>query len=363
MTPPRVLIACSGLGHVVRGFETFARDCHDALRGDPRLRVSIAVARGRTLPRDSRPARLLGRAARRDGYFAEQMLYAAALVPRLVRDRPDVVLVSDWALAGALGRWRKIARRRYRLLLSNGAGHPGPYDWTIDHVQQLTPGPMELALAGGEPPERHTLLPLAVTMPAALELPGPQERAALRARLQLPADREILLSVAALNVGSKRLDYLVREAAALDPPPFVVLLGQPEAETPAVLAAARDALGPGGFAVRTVAPPEVAGYYRAADVLALTSRFEAFGRVLVEAMAAGLPVIAHDAEAMRYVCGEHGTLADLSAPGALAALLEQQRRTGLSPDRRAAQHRAMRERFSWDALAPRYVALFEAVAA
>ena len=363
MRPLNVLIACSGLGHVVRGFETFAIDCYAALRDEPRLSMALADARRRTLPRDSTAAVLIGRAARRDGYFAEQLLYAAALVPRLARERPDVVFVSDWAVAGALGRWRAVARQRYRLLLSNGAGVPGPYDRTIDHVQQLTPGPWRLALACGEPPERHTLLPLAVTIPTALELPGPSERAALRARLDLPDDREILLSVAALNVSSKRLDYLAREAARLRPPPFVVLLGQPETETPAVLSAARDALGSGGFAVRTVAPHEVADYYRAADVLALTSRFEAFGRVLVEAMAAGLPVAAHDAEAMRYVCGEHGRLADLSGPGALAALLEEQRRAGLSPERRRAQHRSMRERFSWDALAPRYVELFEAAAA
>jgi glycosyltransferase involved in cell wall biosynthesis len=356
-----VLLLCSGLGHVMRGVEAFTLECFAALRDEPGLRLTLADVRAPG--RDSMLARALGRAARRDGYFGEQMLYALRVLPLIARSRPDVVYLSDWALAGALGRWRAVARRGFRLLLSNGAGHPGPYDWTIDHVQQLTPGPLRLALAGGEPPARHTLLPLGVAVEPDLRVLSGDEREALRERLGLPRDREILLSVAALNVSSKRLDYLVREAAALRPPPFVVLLGQPEPETPAVVAAAREALGPGGFTVRTVAPEEVADYYRTADVLALASRFEAFCRVLVEALAAGLPVVAHDAEAMRHVSGEHGRLADLSAPGALAGQLAEQRRAGFTAEQRRAQHRSMLERFGWEALAPRYVALFQTAAA
>lgn len=371
--PLTVVIACSGVGHVMRGFETFAVECHAALQRDPRLRPLLVRARGpargggersaSTIPRDARLARLLGRAARRDGYFAEQMVYALRLLPLLTRERPDVVYVSDWALAGALGRWRALSRARFRLLLSNGAAGPPPYDWTIDHVQQLTPRNMRAALDAGEPPARHTFLPLGVELPPKLHLLASGEREALRERLGLPRGREIVLSVAALNVWSKRLDYVVREVASLEPRPYLVLLGQREEETPRVLELASSILGNDGFCARTVSPAGVADYYRAADLLVLGSLYEAMARVLVEALGHGLPTLSHDSEITRFVTGDHGMRADLSRPGALAALVAALRRNGLSPERRRAQHQFAYETFGWQALLPRYAEMIERCAA
>jgi 1,2-diacylglycerol 3-alpha-glucosyltransferase len=369
--PTRVLLACSGLGHAVRGFETFAVECHAALRGHPRVRPLLVRARGepgdgertaRAIGRDARLARLLGRAARRDGYFAEQMVYALRLLPVLARERPDVVLLSDWALVGALGRWRALTRSRYRLLLSNGAPGPPPYDWTVDHVQQLTPGAHRLALEAGEPPGRHTLLPLGVSVEPELRLPSPDERRALRERLRLPQAGEIVLSVAALNSWSKRFDYVVRELASLEPPPHLVMLGQREQETPRVLRQAVAALGPRGFTMRTVPPEAVADYYRAADAFVLGSLHEAMARVLVEALGHGLPTLSHDSDVTRFVTGAYGFRADLSRPGALAGLLTTLRRDGVSPARRRAQHRFAYETFGWQALVPRYVEMIETCA-
>ena len=363
-----VLLACSGVGYAMRGFETFAVECHAALRREPRLRPLLVRARGpagdgertaRTLPRDSRLARLLGRAARRDGYFAEQMVYALTMTPVLARERPEVVLVSDWALAGALGRGRALTRSRYRLLLCNGAPGPPPYDWTIDHVQQLTPRQYEIALAAGEPPGRHTLLPLGVEVEPELRLPSPDERAALRGRLGLPRENEVVLCVAALNLWSKRLDYVIREVAALEPRPHLVLLGQPEEETPAVRSLATSMLGSHGFTMRTVPPEAVPDYYRAADAFVLGSMHEAMGRVLVESLAHGLPTLSHDGEVMRFVTGSHGFRADLSRPGALTGLLAAVRRDGLPHEARLAQHRFAYETFGWQALLPRYVEMIE----
>jgi 1,2-diacylglycerol 3-alpha-glucosyltransferase len=370
--PTRVLLACSGLGHAVRGFETFAMKCHAALRGRARVRSLLVRARGEagagertlgTMGRSSRLARLLGRAARRDGYFAEQMAYALRLLPLLHRERPHVVLLSDWALAGALGRWRALSRARYRLLLCNGAPGPPPYDWTIDHVQQLTPLYQRIALEAGEPPERHTLLPLGVAIGPELNVPSRDERVALRRWLGLPPDRELLLSVAAMNAWHKRLDYVIREVASLEPRPYLVLLGQREDETPAVLGLADSLLGPGGFSARTVAPAAVADHYRAADAFVLGSLHEASGRVLLESLAHGLPTLCHDSEVTRFVTREYGLRGDLSRPGALAGLVAALRRDGLSDQRRRAQHRFVRDTFSWERLLPRYVEMIEVCAA
>jgi glycosyltransferase involved in cell wall biosynthesis len=94
----------------------------------------------------------------------------------------------------------------------------------------------------------------------------------------------------------------------------------------------------------------------------LASLSEGFGRVFLEALAHGLPVIAHRHPVMQYVLGEHGILADLSIEGALARHL-------LHVLARPADAQAMRRRwdsvslrFSWDTLAPRYQRMFEHVA-
>ncbi len=356
------------MGHVVRGFESFAEECFEALRDRPDLDVVLVGGRGRprgariTAPvpaTDAPLARALGRAVRRDGYVAQQMLFALSLAPILAMRRPHVILVSDWVVASALGRMRVLTRQRYRLLLSNGAPGGPRFDWSIDHVQQLTPALLRLALDGGEPPARHTLLPLGRAI--APRLGPPVAKASARAALGLPVEGELLLCVSAFNRWSKRLDYLIDEVAALRPRPHLVLLGQPEEETPALLQLARERLGPRGFTARTVPRHAVAAYYRAAEMLVHAAVYEAMGLVLVEALAEGLPVVAHDSEITRFVVGEHGFLGDLVQPGGLAPLVAAARAAGETD--RVARHRYAYERFSWDRLVPRYVEMVRACAA
>jgi 1,2-diacylglycerol 3-alpha-glucosyltransferase len=347
------------VGHVVRGFESYAEECFEALRGRPELEVALVGGHGR--PRDGRLtvpvpaadaalARALGRGMGRDGYFAQQILFAVGLAPMLAARRPHVVLVSDWVLASALGRVRALTRLGYKLLLSNGAPGGPRFDWSIDHVQQLTPALQRIALEGGEPPERHTLLPLGRAI--APQPPALSSRET-RIALGLPPDRELLLCVSALNAWHKRLDYLVDEVSALEPRPHLVLLGQREQETPLILRRARDRLGAEGFTVRTVPRGEVAAYYRAADVLVHAAVHEALGLVLVEGLGHGLPVVAHDSPTSRFVLGPHGFLGDLTRPGGLAPLVTAARAAPAAD--RAARHASAYERFSWDRLAPRYV--------
>jgi glycosyltransferase involved in cell wall biosynthesis len=135
------------------------------------------------------------------------------------------------------------------------------------------------------------------------------------------------------------------------------MLGEPEDETPAVRATAELLLGPEGFAMRTVPREQVDDYYRAADVFALASLKEAFGLAYVEAMAQGLPCVAHDQAVTRFVLGEEGLLTDLRERGALTAAIRSALSLGDSGELRARRHHAVRERFGWPALRPAYVAM------
>lgn len=66
-------------------------------------------------------------------------------------------------------------------------------------------------------------------------------------------------------------------------------------------------------------------YFARADVFALTSRYEGFGNVLVEAMACGVPVVATSSPGTREIVsvGDDGLLVERHEPAAVAAALER----------------------------------------
>jgi len=370
-TPPRVLLVCSGLDHARRGFESFARECFDALRDDPGLELHLIKGSGapadrersvRTITRDSPVARALGRTFDFRSFLVEQVSFALSLQPELLRSDPDVVYFSEWYTGLALAKLRRATGRRYSLVLCNGTMAADHFEH-LDHVQQLTPTALEIVLARGADPSRQSVLPLGFAISPQLSAIGRDECEALRTRLRLPVDRQVLLSTAALNRHHKRIDYVIEEVARLPRPrPYLLLAGEPDAETPGIRELARARLGDEGHDIRTVAQEEVGSLYCASDLFILASLGEAQGRSFVEAMANGLPCLAHDYPIARFALGDHGRYADLSKPGGLAQLLVEAR--DLEPDSAdaRARHRFVYDRFSWDRLRPRYVKLLTASA-
>jgi glycosyltransferase involved in cell wall biosynthesis len=369
----RSFLVCTGLGHVCRGYETFTRECFDALRGDDRLDLHLfkgagpAGDRERPVPclrRDDRWNRWVGALLGRDSYYVENATFVLGLLRYLIQRRPAVVFFSDVHVGNLLWHWRRFTGCRFLLLASNG-GPIGPPEFPrFDHVHQVLRVYYDESARAGRAPGTQTLLPYGFRLQPLFHPLEPDGRAALRMRLGLPGDRPVVLSVGAIKSTHKRMDYVVREVAALPSPrPFLVLLGQHEEETPAVLAAADEALGPGGYLCRTVAAGAVRDYYDAADAFVLGSLYEGFGRVLVEAQARGLPCLAADRPFGHEVLGPQGYFADFSRPGALAGLLARVLTEETGPARAVARHAAAYARLSWDRLAARYADMFVEVAA
>lgn len=157
-------------------------------------------------------------------------------------------------------------------------------------------------------------------------------RAELRAQLGVD-DGDILLFCLSRLGPEKRVDVVVRAFAALPPLPKRVRLvigGQgSEAESLKALASelgvAEDVLFTGYLG------PVKDDYYDACDIFAFHSLFETFGQVLVEAMAAGKPVVSVRAGAIPEVVadGEVGLLSDpedvLGMAESIAALVRDDR--------------------------------------
>jgi glycosyltransferase involved in cell wall biosynthesis len=93
------------------------------------------------------------------------------------------------------------------------------------------------------------------------------------------------------------------------------------------------------------------------DVLVLPSEAEGFGLVLIEAMAAGVPVIGTDVPGIRDVI-EHevnGLLVPPRDPPAISAAIMRVEEDEAQRDRLIAGGRnTVRDRFNWDVIVPRY---------
>jgi glycosyltransferase involved in cell wall biosynthesis len=109
-------------------------------------------------------------------------------------------------------------------------------------------------------------------------------------------------------------------------------------------------------------PAKMAAAYRAADLLIFPSRYESFGLVTIEAMAAGLPVVVSDVIASGIVTdGRNGAVVTGHHPAGYAAAL----RRLADPALRAAIAQTNREdvrRFSAGSVSAGYVAVAESLA-
>lgn len=151
----------------------------------------------------------------------------------------------------------------------------------------------------------------------------PLDRAQARARLSLPGDAFVIGTVGRLGAQKAPLDLLAafEQVARARPEAHLVLVGdgpqRGDVEARAAEAGLRDRVHVLGVR-RDV--PEI---QRALDVFALSSRWEGLPRVLPQAMAAGLPIVATRVsgapEAIRP--GENGWLVEPGDTGAMAQRL------------------------------------------
>jgi glycosyltransferase involved in cell wall biosynthesis len=369
--PLRIFFSCSGVGIIDRGIEIFFREAFDGLRSTEDLDITFYKGAGEeksdehvlwNVPRTGRAARFLGTTIRRNSYVAEQLSTLPSMVYAIRKHRPDVIFYSDSNLGFQLFRWRKQIGAPFRLLFSNGGPCHPPFDRT-DYVHQVAPFYYEEAIAAGEPPDRHRMVTYGINVPDGSPDRSKDTRRELRRKLGLPRDRPIVLSVGWISAEQKRMDYVVREVAPLisgvrgHAVPFLVMLGAMDEQSASIIALAREKLSE-NFTARSVPHGEVTDYYRAADLFVLASLQEGFGRVFLEALIHGLPVIAHDHPVMRFVLREHGTFADLSRAGVLAEQLRLALWKGIMPETASERREYVRRRFSWPVLRSQYRDMF-----
>lgn len=181
--------------------------------------------------------------------------------------------------------------------------------------------------------------------------------APLPAAQELAAREDVILAVGRLTA-IKDFVTLIRAFKLLDRPAAKLIIlgkGPEQARLEGLIAelGLGDRVRLAGYATEPWAT------YRSAKCLALSSRNEQFGNVLVEAMAFGLPVVATDCNGPREILdqGRYGELVPIQNPEALAQALE---RALASPGDPMAR-RARAETFSFTSRVPAYEHLIREV--
>jgi glycosyltransferase involved in cell wall biosynthesis len=185
--------------------------------------------------------------------------------------------------------------------------------------------------------------------------PAP-DRAEARRKMGLPPDGPVILVVSAL-IASKRVTEAVRCAAAVSHAQLVIA-GDGEQRRD-VDALGNELLGP---RYRRVSLPreQMPDLYRCGDALLHLSRDEAFGNVFVEALASGLPIVAHDTPVTRWIVEQEAHLLDTSDAQAMTQALSLAI-ADRSPERVEARRAIAQRRFSWEIVARQYCEFFHDV--
>jgi glycosyltransferase involved in cell wall biosynthesis len=215
--------------------------------------------------------------------------------------------------------------------------------------------------AEGAPRDRLALVPNGVALERFGALP---DVSAARARLGLPMDATIAVMVANLNHHKGHADLLDGLGSVRLPEDFVLVCVGRDDGIGGELAARADALGLGDRVRWLGSRSDVPEVLAAADLAISASHQEGSSNAVLEAMAAGLPVVGTNVGGTpeAVVDGVHGRLVPAHDPAAIGAAVAEL--CGSASRRRemgVAAARRIHEAYSMQACIARYVAIYDAV--
>jgi glycosyltransferase involved in cell wall biosynthesis len=231
------------------------------------------------------------------------------LRPDLIHFREEVYTIA----AGQLLLERAISFKETPFVFESWQNIRKRYPWPSRWFESIGYKSADAAVAGApgvEPVLRSggflkkiEMIPLGCIDPAVFTPNGPGMRETF--------PRKRLIGYAGRLVPPKGLDDLIKAVADLEVPSAVVIAGEgPERSRLETLA---KKLAVEAVFVGAVGENAIPDFFRSLDVFVLPSRTtsrwkEQWGRVLVEAMGCGVPVIGSDSGEIPYVIGKHGII-------------------------------------------------------
>ncbi len=282
-------------------------------------------------------------------------------------ERWDVVDVHEepFALATAeVLALRALRRRRDPLVLYTAQNldkrYPVPFRWLERWALRAASGVSACNTEAARIVERKGFAGRARVIPLGVERSDPAPDTTRQAP---PVESEITVGFVGRLVPEKGL-FTLLDALAREPRLRARFAGGGPADGDIASRAAELGVADRVERVGQVPPEQIAGFYRSVDVLAVpsipTARWtEQFGRVAVEAMAEGTPVVSSDAGALPDVVGGAGLVVPHGDADALATALVDA--AGARREELVARGRERAAECSWDAVADAYLDLYGAV--
>lgn len=327
----KIALLCSGLGHVDRGHEIFARDLFEMLKDS--LDITLfkgggEVATGEcvigNIPRNSL---LLGEikmavspkwasaAREQERIRVETETFAYAALRPLMEGAYDVIHCLEQEVCNILYANRHLFARTPKIVFSNGGAIPAGDLPNCDFVQEHTDYNFSRSARN-----KAFMIPHGVD----INLFHPGVKTDFRRQHGIPDDAFVVISVGTICYWHKRMDYVIREVAAV-PRAFLIIVGQECADTEQIVALGKQLMGERIVFTR-MPHDKLPNAYAAADVFVLGSLFETFGIVYIEAMAMGLPVFCTDHVNQRSIVKD-GVFLDMRKAGVLTGALNQVNQT------------------------------------
>lgn len=364
----KICLPCPGLDHIQRGFETYTRDLFNALKShcDARLvKSNGAVTEG---------VHVVGSIRRTHGIFnllpsrlstgyrrfqVECNSFALAMIPLLLREKFDIIHFSEIPLGTALLRLRKKLRLDFRLLLSNGAPWEPADCIGYDGIHQVSSAHHAACSNYGIPEKIQHFVPYGFNIDTYVK-PSQYDRDSERITLDIPADATVVLSLSALNSSHKRIDWLITEFADFSRGrnAYLLLVGNPELETPALKELAKRKLRSGTWKMTQVPFHEVPNLLWLSDLMVQTSLYEGFGRTVVEAMLANVPVLCHPHETAKTLISAQESFVDMTESFALSNRLAQLVENSVLYDSIRKENIRHARLFGWENLISDYMLMY-----
>lgn len=364
-------IVCSTYGLNRRGFEAYTEDLHrKVLEEYPETPLKIIKGYGQSQDKEARLwnifkygaifTTIFAKIAGRSPYGLHLFGFSLSLFMLLLIRKPVLVYLVELPVYKYIQAWNKFFGQKFTLIAFSGGQITEhlPFDAnTILHY--VTPPELNLQAEQKMPAKNQKFIPHFVNAAIAFPELSINEYASLKTRLNIPAPSKVVLSVGSIDP-FKGMDHLIKEVSALrDPDIYLLMLGQPTPYSNDIKKLADQRL-PGQYLIASCGTEEVYQYYEIADLFVLCSKQEGFGLVYLEALAHGLPVIAHDFPIARYVLGNWGAYTDMSQKGALATLLKQKlEQLPLPPEEMIQRRQYVKENFSWEYLKAEYLQLLQ----
>jgi glycosyltransferase involved in cell wall biosynthesis len=277
-----------------------------------RFRVCYRLSRLNRRQRFLRPDSLPGGGARFSVHLYQEpftfwlpwqaeLFHSLAQRPPAFRFRKEVVTVFDIFPITAESYASADYRRRFSALLRQALGRAARVI-TSSHASESL-----LIVRAQVPPEKIRVIPLGVDPPTVLL--SPEMRRRERAHV-LGGEGEMILSVGALETRKNVLNML-RALKTLPPEYQLVVCGRDGYGSEAIHEFIRsESLSGRAKLLGYVDDARLATLYQASSVLLFASFEEGFGIPILEAMAAGVPVVTSNVSSMPEVGGEAALYAD-----------------------------------------------------